>query len=206
MRSLSLAAFLALPFVLYGLVVLWRHARQRRLAEELRARRIDHGPFTPGDLVGDGFEIRVRRAGKGFATEVRVACTGPTQTFHLQRGFFRAQPDWSRGRVPARTRQRVFAWSLELPGSLEAGPEQEQELLAWLERECLSTSFAARLAAARIRDVFLAPDGVSTRFRGIVQSTARLGATLELLRELGPRSAYRQPASAPASAPQSAPK
>ena len=105
-------AFLALPFVLWGVLVWTRRARCRQTAERLRGRCIQQGAFETGAIVGDDFAVEPMKVGKSVRTTVRVAADGCPNDFVLRQGFFAALGRGAGARAPgARDRAPAAAWS-----------------------------------------------------------------------------------------------
>jgi hypothetical protein len=178
-------AFLALPFVLWGVLVWTRRARCRQTAERLRGRCIQQGAFETGAIVGDDFAVEPMKVGKSVRTTVRVAADGCPNDFVLRQGFFAASPCWSEARVHAATRQRMFLWEVALPGLAEPSEARQRELLLWLDPRVLDARFGEALAEAKVRELIVSDGFVGTRLSGVVLEPERLEHVIALLRRLG---------------------
>lgn len=186
MRDLFPVLLLALPFVAFALLSLRRRARYRALASALGARHVDAGPFRPGTIAGEDFELEAAQVGKTYRTRLRLSAGGTPGSFHLRREFFGAAPDWSFVRVPGTRQERVFLWQVELPGCVEPSREQREALLRWLPRAAPCAETQAALAAAGIRELVVADGALSATFRGILSDRARIQRALAALRRLSP--------------------
>lgn len=180
-----LAALLALPFVLFALVTWRRRARFRSLAPALGGTHTSSWPFVPGRIRGADFEIEAAKVGKSYRTLVRAAAArGTPGTFLLKPEFFEGFPNWGSVRVRAVTRQRAFLWEVSLPGWGEPDKEQRSLLLRWLGSWPPHSGLDEKLRSAEVREIWVEDGFVSTDFRGIVTSLARLRPALEALRAL----------------------
>ena len=190
MTELAPALFLAVPFVLFGLLTLSRKRRLSDLAASLGARQEDVGWFSLGRIVGERFEIAPTKVGKSYRTEVQLDSEGAPGKFLLLPRFFESFPDWDFARVPAQRTERAFLWHVTLPGHAQPSTEQRQALLGWLSRTLDAASVHSALEKDRIGEIWVADGSVSVSLRGLVLDRSRLRRTLDVLGELtGRRSA-----------------
>jgi len=192
MRLLFGLACLALPLLVFAALGRRRRARYRALAGRLRGRHVDGGPFVPGAIRGDGFEVEASAPRNRYSTRVRVGSPTPPGVWLLQPGFFGDRLDWSRTAVLGTERQRVFLWEAHLPRYVEPNAAQRAALLAWLGSDAPRPELATAWTAAGIRDVLLDDGSLTTRLPGLVQDVDRLERVLDALRTLRPRSAVSQ--------------
>ena len=169
----------------YGLVALARRARLRAAATALQARYSGGRLTRLGTIEGSGFTIRIVQVRRSFRTRVEVPIRHSPGTYFLDAEFFRTPPDWSRAKVPGRRTERVFFWSLSLPGYALPNQEQRDMLSKWLNRGRADRRLRREaLDAARIGSIAIDDGGVSTTFDGMVTNPDRLRGAIDLLRQL----------------------
>jgi hypothetical protein len=183
--NISFLVFIASILGFYGIVVLLRRARLRKTATALDA------TYTPGSwgraatIAGRHFTIEISRVGKSFSTtvEVRTGKTPCSGLFYSR--FFEYYPDWEHARVLKTQEERLFVAQVSVPRYIRPTEEEREALWRWLIRSSIDRRLPYDLLKqARIREILVGDEAVSTSFGGVVANVTQLRRTLAALERL----------------------
>ena len=177
--AITLAVF-ALILAGYGLVMLRRRSRLRRLAAALGGEYLDEGWTKPGGVTAPGFTVRIEVPRRTFRTNVEVPAQTPGVCV-IDPGFFASPFDWSHVKVPATVSQRAFVVHLSLSGYASPDDAQREAFARWLARGAAHRVHPEMLAAAGVTRLFVSRDAVTTSFNGFVTNAERLRRTVDVL-------------------------
>jgi hypothetical protein len=169
----------------YGIVVLFRRARLRKVAAALDATYAPGSWGSAATITGSHFKIEIGRAGKSFTTsiEVRTRKTPCPGLFHSQ--FFEYYPNWEHARVLKKQEERLFVVQVAIPRYSRPTEEEREALWRWLNRGSIDRRLPHDLLKqANIRQIVIQDETVSTSFGGIVSNVTRLRQTLAMLDRL----------------------